>query len=46
MIDRARLLAWLVEKAKARDVVVGAVYQGLADRVRRGEFDEREEDGG
>lgn len=40
MIDKAALLAWLRERAEVRDPLVGAVYQGLAERIVRGEFDQ------
>lgn len=39
-LDTNRLVAWLTGKADRGDVV-GAVYQGIADRIRRGDFDER-----
>lgn len=38
-IDKERLLAWLREQAKRRNVIVGAIYEGLAQRVARGDFD-------
>ncbi|HEY8588191.1 MAG TPA: hypothetical protein VIL55_01435 [Naasia sp.] len=41
-VDKAQLVAWLLERAKARNVLLAAVYAGLADRVRRGDFDERD----
>lgn len=46
-IDRAKLLGHLTQKDKQRepydnttDLVVGAIYAGLADQIRRGDFDE------
>jgi hypothetical protein len=39
-VDKARLLAWLTGKTTARSALVASVYQGLADRIRRGDFDE------
>lgn len=44
MIDEAKLLAWLTERTTARSPLVASVYQGLADRVRRGDFEERNDD--
>lgn len=39
MIDREKLLAWLEVNAQRKSPLAGAIYQGLAARVRRGEFD-------
>lgn len=39
-MDKARLLAWLLERAKTEQPIAGAIYEGLAARVRRGDFDE------
>lgn len=38
-LNRDKLLAWLTAKAQHRTPLIGAIYAGLADRVRRGEFD-------
>lgn len=43
MIDAEKLLAWLESKAGAKSPLAGAIYQGLAARVRRGEFDAHDE---
>lgn len=40
-LDRDRLLAWL--DARALGQVATAVYHGFADRIRRGEFDQKED---
>ncbi|GAA1769763.1 hypothetical protein [Agromyces humatus] len=40
-LDRAAILAWLDERAVSVGFVPTAVYLGLADRIRRGDFDER-----
>lgn len=42
-LDKHRLLAWLTERAQTKAPLVGAIYSGLADRVKRGEFEVREE---
>jgi len=39
MIDAESLTAWLTDRAKSNTPLVGAIYQGLIDRIRRGEFD-------
>jgi len=40
-IDRTKLLAWLDARAEPdRKPLVGAIYAGLAERLRRGEFDD------
>lgn len=39
MIDKERLLAWLRERSQVASSLVGGIYQGLADRVERGDFD-------
>ena len=45
MLDDRALLRWLDERASVtRSPLVGAVYAGLADRIRRGDFDEHRED--
>jgi hypothetical protein len=39
-LDTSALLRWLDERAATtRSPLVGAVYRGLADRIRRGDFD-------
>jgi hypothetical protein len=38
-LDRDRLLAWLDERSASVGRVPTAVYLGLADRIRRGDFD-------
>lgn len=44
MIDKPKLLAWLDSRAeKPSKPLVQAVYAGLAERVRRGEFDDTTE---
>ena len=45
-LDKARLIAWLTDRAAVQAPIVHAVYAGLADRIRRGEFDEGGGDGG
>ena len=40
-LDRDALLAWLDQRALGP--VATAVYHGLAQRIRRGEFDRKEE---
>lgn len=48
MFSETRLLEFLDRKAKERDInntsglVIAAVYEGLANRIRSGEFDMRE----
>lgn len=42
VIDERALLAYLAEKAKIPSVVGGAVYQGLHDRIQRGDFNREE----
>ena len=39
MIDETALLAWLKERSHIRSTVGGAIYQGLADRIRNGQFE-------
>lgn len=43
-VDKTRLLGFLTERGKHSEPLIVAVYQGLADRVRRGDFDERKDD--
>jgi hypothetical protein len=40
-VSRDRLEAFLAERASRTGALVGAVYEGLLARLRRGEFDER-----
>jgi hypothetical protein len=41
VVDRERLLAFLDDgQRKTRSLLVQSVYQGLGDRIRRGDFDE------
>lgn len=40
-LDKEALLAWLRERQSAKNPLVGAVYQGLAERVERGDFDQK-----
>ena len=43
-INRRVLLEWLRERAALeRSLIQSAVYEGLAARIERGEFDEGEE---
>jgi hypothetical protein len=42
VIDAKRLLAWLDTKAVGRSVVVHSIYKGLAERIRRGDFDKEQ----
>lgn len=42
-VNKETLIAWLTERSAARSPLVASVYQGLADRVRRGDFDEEVE---
>lgn len=44
MIDKERLLAWLRERSQAASPLVGGIYQGLSERVDRGDFDAEEGD--
>src|SRR5690606_34359538 len=45
MLDLPALLRWLDERAEStRSPLVIAVYKGLADRIRRGDFDAEEVD--
>ena len=45
MIDREALLAWLDSAAEQRrNPLVQAIYEGLAGRIRCGDFDMREEE--
>lgn len=39
VVDKEQLLAWLRLQAKRRHVLIGAIYEGLAQRVARGDFD-------
>jgi len=40
-IDRIKLLAWLYARATPDRVpLVGSIYAGLAERLRRGDFDD------
>ena len=42
-IDKDKLIAWIEAHAGMRRVpLVGAIYAGLADRIRRGDFDMKE----
>ncbi|QJU54368.1 hypothetical protein SCB71_14575 [Herbiconiux sp. KACC 21604] len=41
-VDKAALLAWLGRKAVTENALIGAVYDGLISRIKRGEFDEEE----
>lgn len=41
-VDKGALLAWLSKRATSSEPLIVAVYQGLADRIRRGDFDEKE----
>jgi hypothetical protein len=43
-IDRAALLAYLAENAAIRSLVGGAIYQGLHDRIDRGDFDNEQKE--
>lgn len=51
MLDREALLAFLDAKANARGVdttsglVITSIYEGLASRIRSGEFDEEKDRG-
>lgn len=44
MIDKEQLLTWLRDRATTQQALVGAVYQGLAERIERGQFDKEGED--
>jgi hypothetical protein len=45
MLDKAALVIWLRERSDVNhSALVGAIYQGLADRVERGDFDEENDD--
>lgn len=39
VVDKEMLLGWLRAQAKRRHVLIGAIYEGLAQRVARGDFD-------
>jgi hypothetical protein len=40
-IDKVQLLAWIDEHAEAHTMpLVSALYAGMAERIRRGDFDE------
>jgi len=40
-INKVQLLAWIDEHAETHTVpLVSAIYAGLAERIRRGDFDE------
>lgn len=41
-LDQAALLAYLDQRADIRSPVVGAIFEALATRIRRGDFDEKE----
>lgn len=44
MLDTPALLRWLDDRARTtRSPLVVAVYRGLIDRIRRGDFDTRED---
>lgn len=43
VIDRAALLAWLDDLADQKPLVVAATLEGLAARIRRGDFDVKED---
>ncbi|WP_382307331.1 hypothetical protein [Herbiconiux sp. UC225_62] len=42
-VNKDALLAWLGRCAQTEGAVVGAIYDGLIARVKRGDFDEKEE---
>jgi hypothetical protein len=44
VIDKERLLAWLRNRSQVTSPLVGGIYQGLAERVDRGDFDEEDDD--
>lgn len=44
LLDKDKLLIWLDHKSAHSNVVVHAVYRGLAERIRHGEFDTEEND--
>lgn len=44
MIDKDALLVWLRERTGARSPLVASVYQGLAERIERGDFDSKGDD--
>ena len=39
MIDQDALTTWLTDRARADTPIVGAIYQGALDRIKRGDFD-------
>ncbi|WP_291053673.1 hypothetical protein [Herbiconiux sp.] len=41
-VDKAALLEWLGRRAQTEGPVVGAIYDGMIARVKRGDFDEEE----
>jgi hypothetical protein len=43
MLDKDELLAWLEDRTGMdRKPLVAAIYAGLAERIRRGDFDTKE----
>lgn len=42
MLDTEKLLAFLEQRTDHTNVVIQAVYAGLADRIRNGQFDDKE----
>lgn len=43
MLDKDKLLAWIEDHAELHTKpLVAAIYAGLADRIRRGDFDTKE----
>lgn len=45
MIDKDLLLLWLRERSNRQNALIASIYQGLADRVERSDFDTREDEG-
>ena len=41
-LDRTALLVWLDSHDRDASPLVGAIYEGLTQRIRRGDFDEEE----
>lgn len=42
-LDRAGLMAWLRTRSNHRTPLVASIYDGLAARLERGDFDTTEE---
>jgi len=43
LLDRPKLLAWLLSKKGHRNPLTGAIYDGMRARIERGDFDTEQE---